>query len=108
MEGVSGTCLLTNLVHRGESHFSGESHFIGIIVYGPDRVDTCRVHVTFSILDTDDKTLKTLDQVCDMGINDDRVKVVGIHFTPTAEEKTQSVHADGNIRLRAVVNLFTE
>ena len=85
------------------------SHFIGYEMKG---IDQCKVHVTCSILDKHDKILRTVHeqgtatapfaQVFTSSI------VWGQAFTPTAEEKAQSVRADGSIRLRAEVRLFLE
>ena len=83
------------------------SHFIACMVEG---IDTCRMHNTFSILDKHDKILR---QVCETGTATTPAEKVGrtywgSDFTPTAEEKAQSVRADGSIRLRAVVRLFLD
>ncbi|KAJ1494537.1 hypothetical protein T484DRAFT_2469952 [Baffinella frigidus] len=88
---VEGWCTLQSL----------DSHFIG---FGIERDGKCRVHATFSILDKHDKTLR---QVCELGTATEPYEINGRlwghKFTPTAEEKAQSVRADGSIRLRAVV-----
>ena len=100
-QGVSGYCLLAGSVDPEHSHF------IGFRIEGREN---CRVHAKFSILDKHDKTLHPVIQIgtaiapaeLDFTTNLDW----GKSFTPTAEEKAQSVRAHGSIRLRAVVRLF--
>ena len=98
--GAEGWCTLQC------SDTDEESHFIGFEV---DGIATCRIHATLSILDKHDKILR---KVFEVGTSapfaiDDAV-YWGEIFTPTAEEKAQSVRADGSIRLRAVVRLFLD
>jgi len=70
------------------------------------------VHITFSILDKNDKILRTVQKLGTAAkpvAHDFKNSVYwGSNFTPTAEEKAQSVRADGSIRLRAVVRLFLD
>jgi len=67
------------------------------------------VHATFSILDTNDKTLREIHWgTASEPEPHDFTADSGDYFTPTAEEKAQSVRADGSIRLRAVVRLFLD
>jgi len=102
-QAVEGMCTL--------QYSSGpdRSHFIGFKVEG---VDKCRLHASFSVLDTHDKTLC---EVFEIGTATEPVEhefadglMLGTVFTPTAEEKAQSVRADGSIRMRAVVRLFLD
>jgi hypothetical protein len=85
------------------------SHFIG---YGIKGRDKCRVHATLSILDKDDKILRTVYEAGTAEKPDEDDLTVsstwGYSFTPTAAEKAQSERADGSIRLRAEVRLFLE
>jgi len=76
-----------------------------------DAYFKCPVHATFCILDKNDKTLGEVHEVgtatapveFDFSIADVNKCVI-----PTAEEKAQSVRADGSIRVRAVVRLFLD
>ena len=102
-EGVSGYCLLNGSLDPKHSHF------IGFGIEGPKK---CRVHAKFSILDKDDKTLRNIHELGTAAAPDEREfeddSFWGTEFTPTAEEKAQSVRADGSIRLRAVARLFLD
>jgi hypothetical protein len=76
-----------------------------------DEVTKCLVHATFSVLDNNDKVLR---QIYEVGtatapdIFDFKEFVCEEYFTPTTEDKAQSLRADGSIRLRAVVRLFID
>ena len=102
-QGVSGDCLLCG------SFDPEHSHFIGFAIKGQRK---CRVHAKFSILDKDDKTLRTVHEIGTAAAPEehefDDDSFWGTDFTPTAEEKAQSVRADGSIRLRAVARLFLD
>ena len=70
-------------------------------------VNTRRVHAIFSILDPHDNAIRKLE----MGTATYPTEITekcfwGCAFTPTAEEKAQSLYADGTIRLRAEVRVF--
>ncbi|KAJ1494540.1 hypothetical protein T484DRAFT_1927026 [Baffinella frigidus] len=99
--GVAGKCVL-KLSSNPE-----RSHFIGFMVEGGGQ---CRVHLTFSLLDTHDKTLRQVHQIGTARAPVDKLfkafRYWGRTFTPTAEEKAQSVRSDGSVRLRAEVRLF--
>ena len=68
----------------------------------------CRVHAKFFILDKHDQTLREFEggsgqaEWCQPGV------AAQAHFTPTDEEKAQSMRADGSVRLRAVVKIFMD
>ncbi|KAJ1494555.1 hypothetical protein T484DRAFT_1765324 [Baffinella frigidus] len=99
--GVEGTSVLQ--LSEDPEH----SHYIGFEIAG---IPKCGVYATFSILDKHDKTLC---KVFEMGTAKAPLEIHvsdkwGTTFTPTAEEKAQSVRADGSIRLRAVVRLFLD
>jgi len=84
------------------------------------------VHATFSVLNKHDKTLREVFKVgtatepfkklwelqCPTEPDEDSSTLFLAtqsneeYFTPSAEEKAQSVRADGSVRLRAVVHLF--
>jgi hypothetical protein len=102
-EGFAGSCLLKASSDLEHSHFIGFRIEVGV---------RCKMHATFSILDKHDKTLRTVKE---MGTAAAPVEIDftlhpswGVNFTPTVEEKAQSVRADGSIRLRAVVRLFLD
>ena len=57
----------------------------------------CRFHATFSILDKYDKTLCQVESTTPM-----------VFFPLTAEQRTQSVRADGSVRMRTEVCLFMD
>jgi len=100
-DGVTGRCIF-----GGSSH-PEFSHYIGFTIDGRDK---CRAHMTLSIPDKHDKTLR---QVLETGtaavpVERDFTAYEGEHFTPTAAEKAQSVRVDGSIRLRAEVRLFLD
>jgi len=106
-QGVMGECTLST----SERDACGDDEpVIGFTVSGRAK---CRVHATFSLLDKHNATLR---QVCEIGTADAPREVeedyeclsCGNPFTPTADEKAQSVRADGSIRLRAVVRLFLD
>ena len=99
--GVTGKCMIQIRSRSG--------HFIGFRLQGLAK---CRLHYTVSVLDKHDKTLY---QVFEAGTAAAPVETDftdgsydGNYCTPTAEEKAQSVRADGSIRLRAVVSLFLD
>ena len=100
-ESVVGSCALYPTIDPGHSHsfgvaFEGRAKF--------------RVHATFSVLDKNDKALPRTVQLgtADKPHQIKAGKFVGEDFTPTEEEKAQSVREDGSIRLRAVVRLFLD
>jgi hypothetical protein len=103
-QGVTGECCLST----SEGDACGDDEpLIDFILSGRAK---CRVHATFSLLDKHNKTLR---QVCEIGTADAPLElgedgVAGDVFTPTADEKAQSVRADGSIRLRAVVRLILD
>ena len=82
-------------------------HFIGFRLEGLAK---CRLHYTVCVLDKHDKTLRQVHKLGTATAPIEKDFTVsrywGRNFTPTAEEKAQSVRADGSIRLRAVVTLF--
>ncbi|KAJ1469872.1 hypothetical protein T484DRAFT_1754191 [Baffinella frigidus] len=98
-----GHCVLSAAV-RG----STESHFVGFVMDGPCKG---RVHAKFMMLDKFDKLLGRVfevgsaaaPQVCDF---EDEFSA-GVSFTPTATEKDKGEREHGNMRLRAVVRVFT-
>ena len=101
-DGISGVCVLRP---SSKAEFS---HFIGYRINGRGR---CRVHATLSILDKYDKILRKIYKkgTAAAPLEIDCTKGYwGKEFTPTAEEKAQSVRADGSIRLRAEVRLFLD
>jgi len=97
-QGVTGKCCLS--IMNEHTH---------LIMFCFDGRAKCRVHATFSILDKHNKTLR---QVYEFGTADAPEIAEdfdpGDDFTPTADDKAQSVRADGSIRLRAVVRLFLD
>ena len=98
--GVSGNCMFEVSITDGHSHFIG---------FGFTGRATCRVQTTFFVLDRNDKTLREWGGGTAPREQHGREgSYAGIGFTPTAEEKGQSVRADGSIRLRAVVRLFMD
>jgi len=100
--GAQGWC-----THQCYSDDVEESY---LIAFGMEGIATCRMHATFSILDKHDKTLRTVYEFGTFAAPPaiDGALYWGGEFTPTAEEKAQSVRADGSIRLRAVVRLFLD
>ncbi|KAJ1481358.1 hypothetical protein T484DRAFT_1807676 [Baffinella frigidus] len=94
---VRGFCVL---VGRHENTYIG---------FGTEGVGKCRVSATFSILDKHDKTLRQVHRLgtasAPVEIKSTDPNYSGTIFTPTAEEKAQSVRADGSIRVRAVVRI---
>jgi len=101
--GVTGKCVL--VTGSGDSE---HSHFIGFQI--APGLDKCRVHITLSVLDAHDKTLRQIFEDGRATAPWSRVLSDGFSwgskFTPTAEEVARSVRADGSIRLCAVVCLF--
>ena len=96
--GVAGACSMMELA--GSYYMSVDFSGVAMGKY--------RVHATFSILDKHDKTLR---QVCRIGTAISPHEVTGRAggiFRVTAEERAQSVRADGSIRLRAEVRLFLD
>ena len=63
---------------------------------------------TFTILDKHDKTLRHVYEVGTATAPTHRYRLTAKNFTPTAEEKEQSVRTDVSIRLRAEVRLFLD
>jgi hypothetical protein len=89
-----------------------DSHFIGLRMEN-DRAEftKCLVHATFSILDKNDTGLcQIYEEGTDMApvMFDFKEFLCAEYFTPTAEDKAQSMRADGSIRMRAVVRLFID
>ncbi|KAJ1490249.1 hypothetical protein T484DRAFT_3369091 [Baffinella frigidus] len=115
--GVTGTLALQAVhIHGGipdrASRAGGlpeHSHQVG---YGIQGIDKCKVHVAISLLDKDDAILRQIfeDGSVTAPVEHDfkSYEAWGEFFTPTAEEKVQSVRADGSIRLRAFVSLFLD
>jgi len=99
--GIKGGCLLAR-----QDPDRKRSHFIG---FGFSENEGGRVHATFSILDKHDKALR---KVFEMGTAtapealDFNPDTWGAYFTPTAEEKAQSVRAEWSTRLRAEARVF--
>jgi len=103
--GVTGAfALISHAQNPQGGSEPGHSHAIAFTF-----ARSCKAHMTFSVLDKDDKILRT---VVEWGTPTVPLSVAagvgGRNFTPTAEEKGQSARADGSIRLRAVVRLLLE
>ena len=85
------------------------SNYIGWEINGRDK---CMTHTTLSILDKHDAILNKVYEhgtaAAPKEVDFSNARMVGRSFTPTAEEKAQSVRADGSIRLRAEVRLFLD
>ena len=92
--GISVVCIFCA---SSDAEFS---HFIGCSIEGRDK---CRVHVTLSILDKHDKILREVYEggtaAAPLEIDFTGSPCWGDEFTPTAEEKAQSVRADGSISI---------
>ena len=75
------------------------SHFTGVQIEGRAN---CRLHATLFILDKHDKILREVYEVGTAAAPFEFTdpQCWGQNFTPTAEEKVQSVRADGSIRLQ--------
>ena len=110
-----GTALGSCALSTGHPQITEDSHFIGITVSPRRGAQKGRLqislHVTFSILDKHDQILREVHEIgtaTALFWPESRSDgyFTGSTFTPTAEEKRQSVRADGSIRLRAVVRLF--
>ncbi|KAJ1486644.1 hypothetical protein T484DRAFT_1890298 [Baffinella frigidus] len=118
--GVTGWCVL-----KAASPDREDSHFLGYYIYGdpdifygdPRTTSSCRAHVTFSILDKHDNTLRRVHEIgtaaapMRQGFLDDSPDYYdyqGKDFTATEEEKAASVRADGSVRLRVEVRLFLD
>ena len=102
-EGVTVNCAI-------KSSFKIQcSHFIGFVIKG--RAE-CRVHATFSIVDKHDTILLKISEVgtaaAPRAVDFTRGRFRGLDFDPTADQKEQSVRADGSIRMRAEVRLFLD
>ncbi|KAJ1486642.1 hypothetical protein T484DRAFT_1943020 [Baffinella frigidus] len=104
--GVTGWCVL-----KVASPDLEDSHFLGYYIQGnPGSTFKCRTHVTFSILDKHDATLRTVFEVGSLeepaAEEFKGMAFAGWGFTPTEGEKAQSVRADGSVVLRAEMRLF--
>ncbi|KAJ1494542.1 hypothetical protein T484DRAFT_1765259 [Baffinella frigidus] len=111
-EGAEGFCILQPPLQPPSAEHSStpqHSHFIGFRIEGLGK---CKAHATFSFLDQHDKTLREVIKLGTATAPFERdfsvMYLWGQFFTPTAEERAQSVRADGSIRLRAVVRLFLD
>jgi hypothetical protein len=110
--GGEGGCSLTNMScvstsNNSDSFGHWPPHHIQFHFTMRPCDSPCRLHATVSILDRYDNPL------CQFQIgtaNNPRniATYLGKSFRMTAEEKRQSVRADGSIRLRAVVRLFLD
>ena len=85
------------------------SHFVGATFKG---IGVCKTHTTFELLGPTDRCVRV---VCTSGpltaptLKDySKMNAFGINFTPTADDKTKSVRADGSFRMRAVIRLFRD
>ncbi|KAJ1474976.1 hypothetical protein T484DRAFT_1910516 [Baffinella frigidus] len=104
-EGVTGWCVLQ--VSKEPEH----SHLIAYRIQGRAK---CRAHVAFSVLDKRDRVLRTVFEIGSAAAPREQdfsglhSKAKGMSFSLSAEEKAQSLRADGSVRVRAAVRLFLD
>ena len=101
-EGVTTACKFHSY---STQEVSPASHYIGYTMHLPRG---SFVHASISILDKHDKNLLVWDvepgpATVPFGTYFKALKLPGVFFTPTAEEKALSVRADGSIRIRVAL-----
>jgi hypothetical protein len=104
--GVQGRCLLTTTTTAASVRGASETHRV---YFKPQGINKCRAHVTFTVLDRQDKPLL---QVCELGTAANPCDLDGTWrgagFKVSAEQKAESSHATGEFRVRAAVRLFLD
>jgi hypothetical protein len=84
------------------------SHFIGL---GFSGIGLALTHTRFELLDKWDKCTRLIYENGSLTnpTERDHTKLAwGVHFTPTQQDKDESVRLDGSVRVRAVIRLFRE